>query len=45
MFWSHPNPCANTIGRLPRPAVRTLLRVTTDILTILAGLPQRTKVE
>src|SRR3712207_7873151 len=30
MFWSHPKPCANSIGWVPRPSTRTLLRARTS---------------
>src|SRR5689334_13076372 len=30
MFWSQPKPCAKSIGWVPRPKTRTLLRVRTS---------------
>jgi hypothetical protein len=32
MFWSHPKPWAKSIGRVPRPEMRTLLRSAAVIL-------------
>src|SRR4029079_16585004 len=37
MFWSQPNPCANSMGCVPRPKTFTLLRARTSMAGREAG--------
>ena len=38
MFWSHPKPCANSIGCVPRPKTLTLFRRRTSCLVEIVPL-------